>query len=257
MTIRKAILVLSLGMLLVSCAKPAIKPVTPPMAKPAEGAVTIETLRDSLFLKEITSIKSEVSVQASKNGETLGTFSGILAYKAPDAVNLRLFGPLSLTVADLVMNEKLLQVYIPLRNTLYEGEAPSLSEFKTRKDLLYAVEELKNGYVLYMLKESNPDDMPKSMEVELIGRYAFSNKTSPVNTGATLYRNKKQSLDISFEDFTGSLPLTLKVRAGSTELLMRLIEPEVNGEVSDEFFMPKDHEGKEVKPLKELSGKGL
>ena len=238
---------------LVSCAKkPITKPPTP-IPAPTPTTPIVETLKSSLFFKNIRAIKSEVRVEASKNGDTIGAFDGLLMYKEPDYMNLRLFGPLGLTAAEFILNKRLLQIYIPFKNTIYEGEISALSEFYERKDILYAVETLRDGYVLYMLK----DEKTPEGEIELIGKFVFSNTENPINTEASIYRKRTKVIGLGFSEFSGNIPLSLKLISGDVVLDLRLIEPEIDGDIPDEFFKPKDHEGREIKQLRELSKKGL
>lgn len=252
MSFKKVFIFISL-LFLVSCAK---KPITKPaisIPTPTSEAPIVETLKSSLFLKNIKSLKSEVRVQASKNGDILGAFDGLLVYKGPDYMNLRLFGPLGLTATEFILNKRLLQIYIPFKNTIYEGEITALSEFYERRDILYAVETLRDGYTLYMLK----DEKTPEGEIELIGKFIFSNTTSPINTEASIYRKRSKAIELEFSEFSGNIPLSLKLISGEVELDLSLIEPEVDGDIHDEFFKPKDHEGREIRQLRELSKKGL
>ncbi len=175
-------------------------------------------------------------------------------------MRLRLFGPLGITAVEVFLRGSALQVYIPVKNTLYEGEVPAMPE-TLPEDLLYAMEDdtggyeplRQGGYTLYSFKQT--DDR----RVELKGKYIYS--APVINTAIVLYREGKKTLEFSFEDFEDAggkaIPASIKVEtAYGIGMNLRLIEPSVNNEIGEEFFNPIDREGLDVKPLRELPSAG-
>jgi len=253
-----------------SCAPKAVERPVPPahpgqsaVIAPAQVAVTVETLKSAFILNGVDALMSEITAEVIRNGVPAGVFEGILVYKRPGFLRLRLFGPLGITAAEVFLRGNALQVYIPVKNTLYEGEVPAMPE-TLPEDLLYAMEQdeggyeplRQGGYTLYSFRQAPDAGAP----VELKGKYIYG-KNPLLNTALALYRDGKKTFGFSFEDFQEAggkvIPATIKVStAYGIGMNLRLIEPSVNNEIGEEFFEPIDREGLDVRPLRELPSAG-
>lgn len=256
--------VIALAVLIqLSCApKRALKPAE---FKAYEGPVTVEILKKSIIFNSLKPIKSEVNIEVLRDGKPAGSYEGILAYMPPNSVDIRLFGPLGFTAVDAVITNNILQVYIPLKETLYEGhiETPFLSNAEGH---VYSMEKTEDSYILYSFKTNNSESIK---DKELIGRYVFSS-SAPINTDISLYSNKKKFCDISFGEFMAAsqnenrllkhediIPVFIKISmSNSMTLNIRLIEPELPEEIHEDYFRLKDYEGKRVISLQELLKRG-
>lgn len=267
----KLFFLIALVSLQASCVKKeTLRPALPAEKKTAvlaKGApVTVETLRDSIIFSAIGSLRSEVSVQVFRNGQFHSSYEGLLSYQSPGQANIRLFAPLGLTAADIVLSDNLMQVYIPLKNLLYEGKIPAFIE---QAGVIYSMEETKEGYTLYTFKGTVAEEEGAAPFIELTGKYEFAAAADAsggkmlLNTGISTHGKGKRFADIVFSDWavTGlkeavPLPLSVNISFGGFSLDMKLLEPELNTGISGDYFKPKDHEGKDVKPLKNLFMQG-
>ncbi|MBI4824641.1 MAG: hypothetical protein HY805_10515 [Nitrospirae bacterium] len=249
MFLRKSFMMIALTLSLFACAKKeALR--HPPQFKPYEGIVTVEALRGSLIFNDIKSIKSEVTVGFLKEGKTVD-IEGIVAYMMPESLNIRFFGPLGLTAAEVILLGNYLQVYVPFENTLYEGEIPHLlTPELPSSETIYSMAETDEGYTLNEFCQQKET-------MSLIRQYTFSRDTL-LNTGISVYDKEGKFADVLFSDFSDSkLPMTVNVSLSNGFVMdIRLIEPQVNSKVSEELFKLKSHEDREVKPLKALFKKG-
>ncbi|MDP2167837.1 MAG: hypothetical protein Q8J64_05855 [Thermodesulfovibrionales bacterium] len=268
----KLFFLIALVLLQASCAKKEafIRPVLPAEKKTAvlaKGApVTVETLRDSIIFRTIGSLRSEVSVQVFRNGQFHSSYEGLLSYQSPGQANIRLFGPMGLTAADIVLSDNLMQVYIPLKNLLYEGKIPAFTE---QAGVIYSMEKNKDGYTLYAFKGQVTEEEGAAPFIELTGKYEFVAATDAsggkmlINTGISTHGKGKRFADIVLSDWAVAgpkeavpLPLSVNISFGGFGLDMKLMEPELNTGISGDYFKPKDHEEKDVKPLKDLFMRG-
>lgn len=251
---QKSLFLIVLTLSFFACAKKeALMPLS---FKPYEGVVTVEALRKSLIFDDIKSIRSEVTIGILKGGKTIEAFEGIIAYMKPDSLNMRFFGPLGLTAAEVILLNNYVQVYIPFKNTLYEGEIPHLLGQLPSGEAIYSIDETDEGYALNEFRPSVGSQSDKET-MEIKRRYTFS-RAVLLNTGIAVYDKGERFADVSFGDFSDSkLPMTVNVfLSNGFAMDIRLIEPVVDAEISVDFFKPKSHKDIEVKPLKELFEKG-
>lgn len=237
-----------------------------PLERPVveAGDVTIGLLKAGVIFNTVSALRSEVSLKMLRKGELAGTYQGLLVYSAPDQLAVRVFGPLGITVADMVLRERVMQVFVPIKNTLFEGEMSAISDIKERfqgDGAFFAIEETGNAYVLLEMVPGTADSGANALDIT--GKYAFD-RMSLLNTSITRFKDRKPSLELLFGEFgpiSGSdrkLPMLIQASfKNGLGIEMRLIGPEIPNEPQDEFFMLKSHEGRDVKPLSDLFRRGL
>lgn len=265
-TIIRFFIIVSLILFQVSCAKKPLLRAPAPILRGYPAPPTVEVLKRALLFNQIKSIKSEVTVEVSMDGAKHRSFEGVLFYTAPHLANIRFFSPLGLTALEVVFADNLLQVYIPHKNTIYEDNLSSL-ENKTQlgdTNISYSMEEEEDSFILVAFRHSEG-------KTELTCKYTFSHNI-PLNTGITLYSKGEKLVDILFDEWSqttnpesvgtnteGSatlVPISIKVFLSRYVIKIRLIEPEINTGLRRDYFEPKEHLNKEIKPLKELLKKG-
>lgn len=232
--------------LVISCAKtPAVKQTE---TKKITVPVTIELLKNSRVFKNITSVKSVVSVKVSHGDDSKGEFNGIFAYKTPDKTNIRIFGPMGLNTMHMNITDSSLQIYIPPKNLIYEGTLPFSAGDLSEREYKYSFEELKEKYILYVLKNSGSS-------LELVGKYNFK-KDTLFNSSTYFYSNGKHVMEITYSDFVNEVPRNIKMiflNGFIMELTMK--EPYLNTNIPDDYFNPVEKTGKEIKNILEFFDK--
>lgn len=238
--------ILILVLVVISCVKtPAVKQTE---IKKITGPVTIELLKDSRVFKNITSVKSVVSVKVLHGDDSKGEFNGIFVYKTPDKTNIRIFGPMGLNAMQMNIAGTSLQIYIPPKNLIYEGTLPFAIGDLSEPEYKYSFEELKEKYILYVLKNSGSS-------LELAGKYNFE-KDTLFNTSTYFYSNGKQMMEITCNDFVDGVPKFIKMAFSNgfaMELTMK--EPYLNTNIPDDYFEPVDKAEKQIKNILEFVDK--
>lgn len=218
-----------------------------PGVPPHAGPVTVEVLKRSIGFREITTIRALTDVRVFRNGEPEASFSGVFAYQAPDTVKTVFFGPFGLTVMEMLASRDLVQVSVPPKNTLYEAVSPgiSLSSLKDDSRLTYVMQEEGDFFALYAYQASDTAAGP-------LMKYLFD-RTYLLNRKIVVYRPEGPDIEVSFEDFNGSVPDRTRIAFGNgTELVVTLEEPEFDAAIPAEFFAPTGHDDRTVLPLQDL-----
>lgn len=235
-----------LVLFIISCVKaPAVKQTE---IKKITAPVTVELLKNSIVFKNLTSVKSEVSVKILHGEDSKGEFKGVFVYKNPDKTNIRIFGPMGLNAMQMNIAGAFLQIYIPPKNLIYEGMLPLSAGDLSGPEYKYSFEELKNKYILYVFKNSGSF-------IELLGKYHFE-KDTLFNTSAFFYYNGKQAMEITYSDFVKEVPQIIKMlfpNGSAMELTMK--DPYLNTNIPDDYFRPVDKTGREIKNILEFFDK--
>lgn len=244
---RKIIIsILILILVVVSCAK--TQSVKQTETKKITGTVTIELLKKAIVFKNLTSVKSAVSVKILHGDDSKGEFNGVFVYRNPDKTNIRIFGPMGLNAMQMNIAGSSLQIYIPPKNLIYEGTLPFSAGDLSGTEYKYSFEELKDKYILYVLKNSGSS-------MELLGKYSFE-KDTLFNNSARFYYSGKQAIEITYSDFIDEIPRIIKMafpNGSAMELTMK--EPYLNTNIPDDYFKPVDKTGREIKNILEFFSK--
>lgn len=218
-----------------------------------EGRVSSSTLLNRLIFRQVSSLKSEVNIEVLRNNEPVGSFGGILVYKSPGQIGARIFGPLGVTVGDMIFSGDLIQVYIPMKNIIFEGKSHGPEHLKAlisnepASDIRFSIEETGDSYFLSAFKS-------RDGELEQTARMTFDN-ISLINNGIDIFSNRKSIARAKMSEYSGNPAIPYFISTdfeGGVAVNIRLVEPEINADVPDDFFVPRRHEGNDVRPLKDI-----
>jgi len=236
----------ALLLLAAGCA-PGKEIVRQPAVEPYTGPVTIEILKQSVGFRDIKTIKALTDVRVFNKGEPAGSFSGVFGYKAPDSLKTAFFGPLGLTVMEMLVTPKVLQVFLPSKNIIYEMLSPglSLSSFMHDSRFRYVMQAEGDFYALSAYNAADSSDDPAMT-------YLFD-KTYLLNRRIIVYRSAEQAVTLSFENFNGIVPELIRLSfSNGTAMEVTFREPEFDTEIPDGFFSRIEHADNDVLPFQEL-----
>lgn len=238
-----SVLLLSLIVLTACAQRPVAKRAEPELFT---GPVTIEALKKSVGFRDVRSIKSLVNVSVFKDGEPAGRLNGVFGYTAPGNMRVSLFGPFGLTATDILITETILQMHIPSRALLYEGEASGISLSSLLDDrFIYTWEEEGGELFLYSFRDGETGN-------GLFAKYIFDKKYL-LNRKIYFYRDGHEIAKIDFSAYNGRTPEQTTIAFQNRSAIeITLIEPEYDAEIPDEYFSPVTHEDKEILSFQDL-----
>lgn len=228
-----------------ACAqKPVVRPAE---IEPYAGPVTVEILKQQIALRNVASVKALTEVRVFRKGEPEGSFSGVFGYRSPESMRISLFGPFGLTVMDFLVADRMLQMYLAPKNTLYEWESadvPLLTMLDNR--FTYVLQDDDTAYVLLARSSEAVDD------AGITTKYLFD-KTYLRNTAAVFYRDGLEFARADFGTFNGKFPeqISLSFRNRS-RIEISLSETEFDTEIPDEYFVRIDRNGKKIRPFQDF-----
>lgn len=225
-----------------SCAKKEL--IRQPGVEPYSGPVTIEVLKKSVGFRETKTIKALTDVRIFKDGEPVGSFSGVFGYQSPDSFKTALFGPLGITVMEFLIAQDMLQVYLPPRDILYEMRSPEISFSSLMNGKFrYTMQEQGDDYVLFAYDSA---DVAPSME------YLFD-RTYLLNRRIIVYKEGEKVVTVDFDSFNGRVPEKTRLSFSSgTEMEFTLQEPEYDTDIPSGYFKEIGHADKQVLPFQDL-----
>lgn len=215
-----------------------------PEAPTYEGPVNVEVLKDRRVLKNIRTLRSEVKVKLKWGKKNLGSFKGAIIFENPESIRLRIYGPFGSDGVDIIHVNGVLQILIPDQGILYEGRSPA-----TKAELSYYMEDNDSHYKLFAIKA-------EEWGTSIYASYWYD-KRALLNRKVTLYKGSENFVVMRFADFIGGVPMRAKFELfNGYKIYLDLIEPEVNVDVSPDFFELYSHGGLTVLPLERLFTEG-
>ena len=213
---------------------------------PYEGMVTVEALKQSVGFGNVRSIKALAYVTVYKQGKNEGSMNGVFGYRAPRKMRIDLFGPFGLTVTEVLIAGDLLQVSVPQKNILYEGNAPEVSLTGLIKgDFRYDIGEEGDMHVLCAHSSDGQNN-------DVAAKYYFD-RTYLLNRAMSLYKDGSEVIKTEFDDFNGRVPEKIKIMLSSGLVMdIALHESEFDSDIPDEYFKTIEHGDKQIKPFQEL-----
>lgn len=210
-----------------------------------EDIVTVGILKGIIEKSVLRSAKATFDLTLYKDGEPRGEFQGVTAFKAPDKISMKLFGPLGLTVFDLIGKDGIMQIYVPPKDELYQGDIPkdlSLIFGISDDSQQYAMEETEDSYIFYLLRL---DRNSLSLRAKF-----FFDKKGLKNRRIDILNGGRSQFRIEFRSFKDDFPMeaTLFLQKGFS-MIIKNKEVILNEVPPDELFSFKDTEGKEVKDI--------
>lgn len=222
-------------------------------ASSGEIPVTIETLKGIIIESAFKTAKATFDLSLYKDGEPRGEFQGVAVFEAPDKIASKLFGPLGLTLMDVIGKDGILQVYIPPKDELYQGNLPKDSSLIfgiLGNQYQYAMEETGENYILYLLK---PEEGFLSIRAKF-----FFDKIELKNRKVDILNDGKSQLRIEFNKLREDFPLEATIFLPSgVSIVIKNKEVILNEVPSEELFFLKKAEGREVKELRGIVDKKI
>lgn len=220
---------------------------------PAEKSVTTDILKNIVEKSFPKTAKATFDLTLYKDGEPKGEFPGVTVFKAPDKIAFELFGPFGLAIFDLVVNDGVIQIFIPPKDELYQGSfsKDSFPIFGVPENQYqYAMEETGDNYILYLLK---PEENSLSIRAKF-----FIDKKEKKNRKIEILKNGKFWFRIESNRFNGDFPseATISLPSGH-QMIIKNKEVILNDPPSDELFTLKNTEGREVKDIRRILDKKM
>lgn len=232
--------------LLAGCA-PKKEIVRQPEVEPYRGSVSVEVLRKSVGFGDVRTLKALAEVKVFRKGEPAGSFSGVFGYKAPDSLKTIFFGPLGLTVMEMLVSHELLQVCLPTKNTLYEMRSPEIAFSSLMDNKRFRLDMQEEG-AFYALYAYDSADVSRGT----VMKFLFD-KVYLLNRQIILFREAGGRVMISFGNFNGRTPEQIGIAfSNGTDMDITLQEPEYDTEIPDEFFSEIEHGDRSLRPIQEL-----
>lgn len=215
-----------------------------------EIPVTTEFLKGLIKENSIKTAKTTFDISIYKDNEPRGEFQGVSAFKAPDRFTFKLFGPLGLTIFDIIGKGETIQLYIPSSDELYQGDLPKdtwLIFGTLDNSYQYTMEDTEEGYILYLLKAESRDD-----SLSIRAKFYFD-KTDLKQRRIDILNNGKTRFRVETNEFRDNFPLhmTFYFPTGIT-IVIKNKDIKLNETPSEELFLLKDPEGREVKDIKKI-----
>jgi outer membrane lipoprotein-sorting protein len=213
-----------------------------------EITVTAEHLKGIITESPFKTAKTTFDISIYKDNEPRGEFQGVSALKAPDRFTFKLFGLFGLTIFDVIGKDNTLQLYVPSNDELYQGDLPrdtwlifGILEDRYR----YVMEDINDYYILYLL-----DNEDNSLSIR--AKFYFD-KTELKQRKIDILKNGKTQFRAEINEFRDNFPLhmTFYFPSGIT-IVIKNKEIKLNEIPSEELFLLKDVEGREVKDIKKI-----
>jgi len=128
----RALLILLSSALLLSCKAPSIRPPSPPEVKGERSPKRIKRIINER-IRSIRTVEGRLTI-VSKGGASPQRCAALLFFKRPSQLRLKGFQTFGPTLFDLLMQESLIQVYIPEQNKLFKTDLSEGTK-KQRPDL--------------------------------------------------------------------------------------------------------------------------
>ncbi|GMT48180.1 MAG: hypothetical protein IEMM0007_1746 [bacterium] len=229
----KILTILTFFLLLYACApKKAIQPERP---LPIPEKITPEVLIERVDFSYIKTLRAALRVKIQQGGKAKGTFSGVLFYSHPDRLDARFFGPLRLTIMEILFNRGLLQVFIPSRDLLYSGTIALnrlLPDHDTLEKSVKVMKESDNAWLLYILEQNGTE-----RRVQAVYRF---NKTDLSWNGLELYADGKRQVRMEIFKTEDRLPAEMDIYINNTSFHLQLKDITLNRDLGDDYFLPLD-----------------
>ncbi|NWF75090.1 MAG: hypothetical protein HXY53_00710 [Nitrospirae bacterium] len=216
----------------------------PESVPPLPEKITPYTLIERITSPEIKTLQGSIKLNIFQNGESKGTFSGVLLYEYPYRMRIKVFGPLWFTLAELLFDHGLFQVLIPLKDSIYSDNVPFKSLFPDRNKLeksINFIEETDEHYVLYIVDfEYNKTEMleqSNNPNIILKAKYSFQ-KSDLFLESVNLYRKSKKNFGIRIHRTKEKAPSEILINFSKTLLSITLNDIEINKPLKKDIFKP-------------------
>ncbi|RMG74148.1 MAG: hypothetical protein D6710_02095 [Nitrospirae bacterium] len=193
-----------------------------------------ETLTEELIkridLSYIKTLRAELRVSLYEGERHRGTFSGYIFYKRGLGFSARLLGPLSMTVADIIIKEGQLLLYIPSRGRLYTAKVSLealLPDGESIRRSPHFIKKTSEGTALFT------SDRTEGKKLTRI--YYFSG--DDLNwTELKIFTEDEQKIKVDIKKRIKKLPVRFTAGYKDLSLKVSLKNQVINGPISNRVF---------------------
>ena len=166
---------------------------TAPVQRPAmplyNGPVSADALASRIAFSSIPGLRAEIQATIWQGGERTGPLKGALLMRPSGEMRVVLYNTFGSTVLDIVQAGGRLEAYMPAKDSMYVGEAPSIMPPEGSEMVLASGED---GHYMYAM-----------LGGRLVREYAFD-PASALNTSATVISGGRPVMEARFtEHFPG------------------------------------------------------
>jgi len=123
---QRALLVIAFISTLMTASCMGTMTVKRPLAPVYNGPVSAEALTGRIAFSGIPGLRAEIEARLWQGGRSVGSFKGALVMRPPDDMRVVLYNSFGTTVMDMVRTGGRLEAYVPSKDALYVGDAPSI-----------------------------------------------------------------------------------------------------------------------------------
>ncbi len=190
-----------------------------------------EKLISTVDLSHIKTLTADVRVSIFSKNIRRGTFRGYLLYKK----NLGLFcpvtGPFGMTVAEILIKDQLLELFLPSRNRVFYAYCPVESILPDRdkiKKSPYRIKETKKDVELSVINtEINTGELSRV--------YVFK-KEDLLWEGVRVYTKKGGIFNIKIKDRVNGIPVDFSIYTGDYIIKVSLRNVRTNSSLKNSVF---------------------
>lgn len=196
--------------------------------------VTPEVLLKRVNLSSFQTVRSAMKLSIHIHGQPKGTYSGVLLFRYPDLLNIRVFSFFGFTFMEAVFNRGTLQILVPSQDTLYSGSLSFGRLFSEDRDIAASIKILKkienNRYVLSIYEHG-------VSAKDIKAKYFFDSNDLSWK-GAEFYSEGRKITNIEIYKTYGLFPSDIEIYAQGASFHLELKDIAVNEQLSDRYFMP-------------------
>lgn len=203
-----------------------------PLAPVYNGPVSADALTDRIAFSGIPGLRAEIDARLWQGDRSVGSFKGALVMRPPDDMRVVLYNSFGTTVMDMVRSGGRLEAYVPSKDTMYVGDAPSILPPDGAEMVLVSKE---GAHYLYAMLGGSA-----------VREYAFDSR-SALNTRALVISHGSPLMEAEFArySFEGNrahninIPGRVALSYGRGFRLEFTIEEPETGEVPERLISPK------------------
>ena len=195
-----------------------------PLGPIYNGPVSADALTGRIAFSSVPGLRAGINARLWQGNRSVGAFKGALVMRPPDDMRVVLYNSFGTTVMDIVRADGRLEAYLPSKDAMYMGDAPSMMPPAGARMVL---ESRDGAHYLYAMQGGSA-----------VREYAFD-KRSAMNTRARVIAQGGPFMEAEFGDYpfqntpahASYIPGTVVLRYGRGFRLEFSIEEPETGEV--------------------------
>jgi len=177
-------LAMIISLTMVSCMGTTL--VKRPLGPVYNGPVSAEALTARIAFSGVPGLRAGINARLWQGGRSVGAFKGALVMRPPDDMRVVLYNTFGTTVMDIVRADGRLEAYLPSKDALYLGDAPSMMPPAGAEMVLETGDGVHQLYAV--------------LEGSAVRRYYFDSR-SALNTRATIISQGAPLMDAEFGEY--------------------------------------------------------